>query len=130
MADTNQIDDRAIINWANARENNLPVQNLSQLWAVSSFAQIDERNKARIAKLLSTQSQSFRVVVSVKSDNKQLFLHSQIAKILPKADNDPAAASGVSATPMPAQTNTQNGTQNNMPTQLITNNRQFLHFAQ
>ena len=129
VAATHQIDDRAIINWANARENNLPVQNLSQLWAVPSFAQIDERNKARIAKLLATQSQSFRVVVSVKSDDKQLFLHSQIAKILPKADNDPAAASGVSATPMLAPVNTQNGTQNTPP-QIITYNRQFLPFAQ
>ena len=129
VAATHQIDDRAIINWANARKNNLPVQNLTQLWAVPSFAQIDERNKARIAKLLSTQSQSFRVVVSVKSDDKQLFLHSQIAKILPKADNDPAAASGVSATPIPAPTNTQNGTQNTLP-QIITYNRQFLPFAQ
>jgi len=130
VAATHQIDDTAIINWANARENNLPVQNLSQLWAVPSFAQIDERNKARIAKLLSTQSQSFHVVVSVKSDDKQLFLHSQIAKILPKADNDPAAASGVPATPMPVPPNMQNGTQNNMPPQLITYNRQFLPFAQ
>lgn len=130
VAATHQIDDRAIINWANARENNLPVQTLTQLWAVPSFAQIDERNKARIAKLLATQSQSFRVVVSVKSDDKQLFLHSQIAKILPKADNDPAAASGVSATPIPAPTNTQNGTQNNTLPQIITYNRQFLPFAQ
>jgi len=130
VAATHQIDDRAIINWANARENNLPVQTLTQLWAVPSFAQIDERNKARIAKLLATQSQSFRVVVSVKSDDKQLFLHSQIAKILPKADNDPAAASSVSATPMPAPVNTQNGTQNNTPPQLITYNRQFLPFVQ
>ncbi|ONG40727.1 hypothetical protein BKE17_01565 [Enhydrobacter sp. H5] len=130
VAATHQIDDRAIINWANARENNLPVQTLTQLWAVPSFAQIDERNKARIAKLLSTQSQSFRVVVSVKSDDKQLFLHSQIAKILPKADNDPAPASGVSATLMPAPVNTQNGTQNNTSPQLITYNRQFLPFAQ
>ena len=130
VAATHQIDDRAIINWANARENNLPVQNLTQLWAVPSFAQIDERNKARIAKLLSTQSQSFHVVVSVKSDDKQLFLHSQIAKILPKADNDPAAASSVSATPMPSPVNTQNGTQNNTSPQLITYNRQFLPFAQ
>lgn len=130
VAATQQIDDTAIINWANARENNLPVQNLNQLWAVPSFAQIDERNKARIAKLLSTQSQSFHVVVSVKSDDKQLFLHSQIAKILPKADIDPAAASGVSATPIPAPVNTQNGTQNNMPPQLITYNRQFLPFVQ
>lgn len=130
VAATHQIDDMAIINWANARENNLPVQNLTQLWAVPSFAQIDERNKARIAKLLSTQSQSFHVVVSVKSDDKQLFLHSQIAKILPKADNDPAAASGVSATPMPVPPNMQNGTQNNTPPQLITYNRQFLPFAQ
>lgn len=73
VAATHQIDDTAIINWANARKNNLPVQNLTQLWAVPSFAQIDERNKARIAKLLSTQSQSFHVVVSVKSDDKQLF---------------------------------------------------------
>ena len=129
VAATHQIDDTAIINWANARANNLPVQNLSQLWAVPSFAQIDERNKARIAKLLATQSQSFRVVVSVKSDDKQLFLHSQIAKILPKADNDPAAASGVSATPIPAPVNTQNGTQNTPP-QIITYNRQFLPFAQ
>ncbi|WP_257966593.1 type II secretion system minor pseudopilin GspK [Moraxella osloensis] len=129
VAATHQIDDRAIINWANARENNLPVQTLTQLWAVPSFAQIDERNKARIAKLLATQSQSFRVVVSVKSDDKQLFLHSQIAKILPKADNDPAAASGVSATPIPAPVNTQNGTQNTLP-QIITYNRQFLPFAQ
>ena len=129
VAATHQIDDRAIINWANARENNLPVQTLTQLWAVPSFAQIDERNKARIAKLLATQSQSFRVVVSVKSDDKQLFLHSQIAKILPKADNDPAAASGVSATPIPAPVNTQNGTQNTPP-QIITYNRQFLPFAQ
>ena len=129
VAATHQIDDRAIINWANARENNLPVQTLTQLWAVPSFAQIDERNKARIAKLLATQSQSFRVVVSVKSDDKQLFLHSQIAKILPKADNDPAAASGVSATPMLAPVNTQNGTQNTPP-QIITYNRQFLPFAQ
>nr|WP_309575284.1 type II secretion system minor pseudopilin GspK [Moraxella osloensis] len=129
VAATHQIDDMAIINWANARENNLPVQNLTQLWAVPSFAQIDERNKARIAKLLATQSQSFRVVVSVKSDDKQLFLHSQIAKILPKADNDPAAASGVSATPIPAPVNTQNGTQNTPP-QIITYNRQFLPFAQ
>lgn len=131
VAATHQkIDDTAIINWANARENNLPVQNLNQLWAVPSFAQIDERNKSRIAKLLSTQSQSFQVVVSVKSDDKQLFLHSQIAKILPKADNDPAAASGVSATPIPAPTNTRNNTQNNTPPQLITYNRQFLPFAQ
>lgn len=130
VAATHQIDDTAIINWANARANNLPVQKLSQLWAVPSFAQIDERNKARIAKLLSTQSQSFHVVVSVKSDDKQLFLHSQIAKILPKADNDPAAASSVSATPMPAPVNTQNGTQNNTSPQLITYNRQFLPFAQ
>ncbi|WP_248108240.1 type II secretion system minor pseudopilin GspK [Moraxella osloensis] len=130
VAATHQIDDRAIINWANARENNLPVQTLTQLWAVPSFAQIDERNKARIAKLLATQSQSFRVVVSVKSDDKQLFLHSQIAKILPKADNDPAAASGVSATPIPAPVNTQNGTQNNTLPQIITYNRQFLPFAQ
>lgn len=131
VAATHQIDDKAIINWANARENNLPVQNLTQLWAVPSFAQIDERNQARIAKLLSTQSQSFHVVVSVKSDDKQLFLHSQIAKILPKADNDPAPASGVSATPIPpAPTNTQNGTQNNTPPQIITYNRQFLPFAQ
>ena len=131
VAATHQIDDTAIINWANARENNLPVQNLTQLWAVPSFAQIDERNQARIAKLLSTQSQSFHVVVSVKSDDKQLFLHSQIAKILPKADNDPAPASGVSATPIPpAPTNTQNGTQNNTPPQIITYNRQFLPFAQ
>ena len=130
VAATHQIDDTAIINWANARENNLPVQNLTQLWAVPSFAQIDERNKARIAKLLATQSQSFRVVVSVKSDDKQLFLHSQIAKILPKADNDPAAASGVSATPIPAPANTQNNTQNNTPPQIITYNRQFLPFAQ
>ena len=130
VAATHQIDDTAIINWANARENNLPVQNLNQLWAVPSFAQIDERNKARIAKLLSTQSQSFRVVVSVKSDDKQLFLHSQIAKILPKADNDPAAASGVSSTAIPAPTNTRNNTQNNTPPQLITYNRQFLPFVQ
>lgn len=130
VAATHQIDDMAIINWANARENNLPVQNLTQLWAVPSFAQIDERNKARIAKLLSTQSQSFHVVVSVKSDDKQLFLHSQIAKISPKADNDPAAASGVSATPMPSPVNAQNGTQNNTSPQLITYNRQFLPFAQ
>ena len=130
VAATHQIDDRAIINWANARENNLPVQTLTQLWAVPSFAQIDERNKARIAKLLATQSQSFRVVVSVKSDDKQLFLHSQIAKILPKADNDPAPASGVSATLMPAPVNTQNGTQNNTLPQIITYNRQFLPFAQ
>ena len=130
VAATHQIDDTAIINWANGRENNLPVQNLTQLWAVPSFAQIDERNKARIAKLLATQSQSFRVVVSVKSDDKQLFLHSQIAKILPKADNDPAAASAAPATPMPAPTNTQNGTQNNTPPQFITYNRQFLPFAQ
>lgn len=130
VAATHQIDDTAIINWANARENNLPVQNLSQLWAVPSFAQIDERNQARIAKLLSIQSQSFHVVVSVKSDDKQLFLHSQIAKILPKADNDPAAASGVSATTIPAPVNTQNGTQNNTSPQLITYNRQFLPFAQ
>ena len=130
VAATHQIDDTAIINWANARENNLPVQNLTQLWAVPSFAQIDERNKARIAKLLATQSQSFHVVVSVKSDDKQLFLHSQIAKILPKADNDPAAASGVSATPIPAPANTQNNTQNNTPPQIITYNRQFLPFAQ
>ena len=131
VAATHQIDDRAIINWANARANNLPVQTLTQLWAVPSFAQIDERNKASIAKLLSIQSQSFRVVVSVKSDDKQLFLHSQIAKILPKADNDPAPASGVSATPIPpAPTNTQNGTQNNTPPQIITYNRQFLPFAQ
>ncbi|ATQ85443.1 general secretion pathway protein GspK [Moraxella osloensis] len=129
VAATHQIDDRAIINWANARANNLPVQTLTQLWAVPSFAQIDERNKARIAKLLATQSQSFRVVVSVKSDDKQLFLHSQIAKILPKADNDPAPASGVSATLMPAPVNTQNGTQNTPP-QIITYNRQFLPFAQ
>lgn len=126
---THQIDDTAITNWANARENNLPVQNLTQLWTVPSFANIDERKKASIAKLLSTQSQSFHVVVSVKSDDKQLFLHSQIAKILPKADNDPAAASGVSATPMPAPVNTQNNTQNGTP-QLITYNRQFLPFAQ
>lgn len=130
VAATHQIDDRAIINWANARANNLPVQTLTQLWAVPSFAQIDERNKASIAKLLATQSQSFRVVVSVKSDDKQLFLHSQIAKILPKADSDPAAASGVSATPIPAPTNTQNNRQNNTPPQLITYNRQFLPFAQ
>ena len=130
VAATQQIDDTAIINWANARENNLPVQTLTQLWAVPSFAQIDERNKARIAKLLATQSQSFRVVVSVKSDDKQLFLHSQIAKILPKADNDPAPASGVSATLMPAPVNTQNGTQNNTLPQIITYNRQFLPFAQ
>ena len=130
VAATHQIDDMAIINWANARENNLPVQTLTQLWAVPSFAQIDERNKARIAKLLATQSQSFRVVVSVKSDDKQLFLHSQIAKILPKADNDPAPASGVSATLMPAPVNTQNGTQNNTLPQIITYNRQFLPFAQ
>lgn len=130
VAATQQIDDTAIINWANARENNLPVQNLTQLWAVPSFANIDERNKARIAKLLSTQSQSFHVVVSVKSDDKQLFLHSQIAKILPKADNDPAAASSVSATPMPSPVNAQNGTQNNTSPQLITYNRQFLPFAQ
>lgn len=129
VAATHQIDDTAIINWANARANNLPVQTLTQLWAVPSFAQIDERNKARIAKLLATQSQSFRVVVSVKSDDKQLFLHSQIAKILPKADNDPAPASGVSATLMPAPVNTQNGTQNTPP-QIITYNRQFLPFAQ
>ena len=129
-ATTHQIDDTAIINWANARENNLPVQNLSQLGAVPSFAQIDERNKASIAKLLATQSQSFHVVVSVKSDDKQLFLHSQIAKILPKADNDPAAASGVSATPMLAPVNTQNSTQNNTPPQIITYNRQFLPFVQ
>ena len=130
VAATHQIDDTAIINWANARANNLPVQKLTQLWAVPSFAQIDERNQARIAKLLSTQSQSFRVVVSVKSDDKQLFLHSQIAKILPETHNDPAAASSVSATPMPAPVNTQNGTQNNTPPQLITYNRQFLPFAQ
>lgn len=83
-----------------------------------------------LAKLLSTQSQSFRVVVSVKSDDKQLFLHSQIAKILPETHNDPAAASGVSATTIPAPVNTQNGTQNNTSPQLITYNRQFLPFAQ
>lgn len=129
VATTHQIDDTAIINWANARENNLPVQNLSQLWAVPSFANIDERIKTRITKLLSIQSQSFHVVVSVKSDDKQLFLHSQIAKILPKTDNDPAAATGVPATPIPAPVNTQNNTQNGTP-QLITYNRQFLPFAQ
>ena len=130
VAATHQIDDTAIINWANARANNLAVQNLTQLWAVPSFAQIDERNKARIAKLLATQSQSFHVVVSVKSDDKQLFLHSQIAKILPETHNDPATASGVSATPMPVPPNMQNGTQNNTPPQIITYNRQFLPFAQ
>jgi len=43
VAATHQIDDTAITNWANARGNNLPVQNLTQLWAVPSFAQIDER---------------------------------------------------------------------------------------
>lgn len=130
VAATHQIDDTAIINWANTRENNPPVQNLNQLWTVPIFANIDERNKARIAKLLATQSQNFHVVVSVKSDDKQLFLQSQIAKILPKADNDAAPASGVPATPMPAPVNTKNGTQNNTPPQIITYNRQFLPFAQ
>lgn len=116
-----QIDNSAIINWANARANNLPIQQLTELWAIPSFASIDPTQQSLIAKLLDTQSRSFHVVVGVKRDEKQLFLRSQIVKILPQAEN--------TQTPTPSVPTAPPNTLNTTPPQIITYNRQFLPFG-
>lgn len=122
-APTAQIDTTAIINWANARANNLPIQHVTELWALPNFANIDPNQQGVIAKLLDTQSRSFHVFVQVQSDDKQLFLQSQIAKILPQTGNVQAPASGVPTMPPP-------NTLNNTLPQIIPYNRQFLPVGQ
>lgn len=115
---TSQIDTTAIVNWANARANSSPIQHVTELWTLPIFANIDPKQQSLIAKLLDTQSQSFQVFVRVVSDDKQLFLHSQIAKILPQSGNAQPPASGVATLP-PSNTLT-----NQLP-QIIPYNRQF-----
>lgn len=118
-------DTLAITDWANARINNPPLQALSDFWTTPIFASIDGSRRSTLEPLLDTHSRSFRVWVTVEADHKQLYLTSQIVKILPRTSSTSTPSASAQA-PIQAPIHSPSATKNEPQVKAF--NRQFLPY--
>lgn len=71
----------AVNDWAMQREQNLPLNQVEELWQIPVFATLKTEQQQTVSPLFDVQSRAFRFLGIVKVDEKQRFFTSQLAKI-------------------------------------------------
>lgn len=84
---TGQLDLLELNNWASKRDTAIPMESVEIFWQLPMMNAVSNEQKNVMRSLLSVQSHAFRVITTIKVDNKQRFFASYLAKVQNNADN-------------------------------------------
>lgn len=78
---TGQLDLLELSNWANKRDTAVPIESVEMFWQLPMMNAVNNEQKNVMTSLLSVQSHAFRLITTVKADDKQRFFASYLAKV-------------------------------------------------
>lgn len=76
----NMLDLTAVSQWASQRGQNLPLNQVAELWQIPIFATVNSQQQQTLTPLFAVESQAFRFVGTVTVGEKQRFFTSQLLK--------------------------------------------------